>query len=81
MLVWHDLLGLTGHVPQFVKRYAELGSAAKTALEAYVADVRGRKFPEPRHTYEMAEGEAADISRLKAPWLKAQGKTRALSQP
>jgi 3-methyl-2-oxobutanoate hydroxymethyltransferase len=63
ILVWHDLLGLTeGHVPQFVKRYAELGSAAKTALEAYVADVRGRKFPEPRHAYEMAEGEAATFS-------------------
>jgi 3-methyl-2-oxobutanoate hydroxymethyltransferase len=58
ILVWHDVLGLTdGHVPQFVKRYADLGSAAKSALAAYVADVRGRKFPEPRHAYEMAEGE------------------------
>jgi 3-methyl-2-oxobutanoate hydroxymethyltransferase len=77
ILVWHDLLGLTeGHVPQFVKRYAELGSAAKTALEAYVADVRGRKFPEPRHAYEMAEGEAVTFS-AQGSGLKAQGKSRA----
>jgi 3-methyl-2-oxobutanoate hydroxymethyltransferase len=59
ILVWHDLLGLTpGHVPQFVKRYAELGASAKNALAAYVDDVRARTFPEPQHTYEMAEGEA-----------------------
>ena len=77
ILVWHDLLGLTeGHVPQFVKRYAELGSAAKTALEAYVADVRGRKFPEPRHAYEMAEGEAETFS-AQGSGLKAQGKPEA----
>ncbi len=59
ILVWHDLLGLTtGHVPQFVKRYADLGQSARAALEAYVADVRTRKFPEAEHTYAMAEGEA-----------------------
>jgi 3-methyl-2-oxobutanoate hydroxymethyltransferase len=59
ILVWHDLLGLsTGHVPQFVKRYADLGTAARAALEAYVTDVRSRTFPEPQHTYNMAEGEA-----------------------
>ena len=59
ILVWHDLLGLTtGHVPQFVKRYADLGETARAALEAYVSDVRTRKFPEAEHTYAMAEGEA-----------------------
>jgi 3-methyl-2-oxobutanoate hydroxymethyltransferase len=66
ILVWHDLLGLTpGHVPQFVKRYAELGASAKTALAAYVDDVRTRAFPEPKHTYEMAEGEAEVFAETK----------------
>ncbi|HET7217752.1 MAG TPA: 3-methyl-2-oxobutanoate hydroxymethyltransferase [Vicinamibacterales bacterium] len=66
ILVWHDLLGLTpGHVPQFVKRYAELGAAAKDALAAYVNDVRTRAFPEPKHTYEMAEGEAELFAATK----------------
>jgi 3-methyl-2-oxobutanoate hydroxymethyltransferase len=62
ILVWHDLLGLTpGHVPQFVKRYADLGHTAKDALESYVADVRAGKFPEAQHSYEMAEGEEEEF--------------------
>ena len=70
ILVWHDLLGLTlGHVPQFVKRYADLGTLAKAALEAYVNDVRSGSFPEPQHTYDMAEGEA-EIFKNR---LRAQG--------
>ena len=60
-----------------MKRYAELGGAAKTALEAYVADVRGRKFPEPRHAYEMAEGEAVNFSRLRAQGSRLRGKSEA----
>ena len=72
ILVWHDLLGLTpGHVPQFVKRYAELGASAKNALEAYVDDVRARTFPEPQHTYKMPaeEREAfeASASNVRTP--------------
>jgi 3-methyl-2-oxobutanoate hydroxymethyltransferase len=71
ILVWHDLLGLTaGHVPQFVKRYADLGSAAKSALEAYVADVRSRQFPQAEHTYPMADGERErfeqEVSELRS---------------
>jgi 3-methyl-2-oxobutanoate hydroxymethyltransferase len=70
ILVWHDLLGLTpGHVPQFVKRYAELGESSRNALEAYVSDVRGRKFPEPQHAYSMAEGEE-ELFQLEMTELK-----------
>jgi 3-methyl-2-oxobutanoate hydroxymethyltransferase len=58
VLVWHDLLGLTsGHVPSFVKRYADLAETARGAIEAYVADVRAGRFPEPRHTYAMSDEE------------------------
>jgi 3-methyl-2-oxobutanoate hydroxymethyltransferase len=68
ILVWHDLLGMTpGHVPQFVKRYAELGDAARIALEAYVSDVRARRFPEAQHTYAMAEGEQELLERELRP--------------
>ena len=74
ILVWHDLLGLTpGHVPQFVKRYAELGVSAKAALEAYVRDVRSGSFPEPQHTYDMADGEA---EIFKAAALKGGDESR-----
>jgi 3-methyl-2-oxobutanoate hydroxymethyltransferase len=59
VLVWHDLLGLSsGHVPLFVKRYADLAEITLSALRAYVADVRSGRFPEPHHTYSMREGES-----------------------
>jgi len=58
VLVWHDVLGLTsGHVPKFVKQYADLGHEIVKALEAYVADVQAGRFPEARHTYAMPDDE------------------------
>ena len=58
VLVWHDLLGLgTGPMPRFVKQYANLAPAIRSALEAYAADVRGGRFPEERHTYGMPDEE------------------------
>jgi 3-methyl-2-oxobutanoate hydroxymethyltransferase len=71
VLVWHDVLGLTaGHVPKFVKPYADLGATIRAALTAYVADVRAGTFPEAAHTYAMPEGERrafdAELRRRKA---------------
>ncbi len=52
VLVRHDLLGLhQGHVPRFVRRYAELGEAMRGAFERFVADVRERRFPSERESY------------------------------
>jgi 3-methyl-2-oxobutanoate hydroxymethyltransferase len=60
VLVYHDLLGLSeGHLPRFVKRYANLSREIRDALEAYAADVRGGAFPEQEHTYAMPEEELA----------------------
>ncbi len=58
VLVYHDLLGLTeGHLPRFVKRYANLSREIRDALEAYAAEVRSGAFPGPEHSYEMSEEE------------------------
>ena len=52
------MLGLTsGHVPKFVKQYADLGRDTLKALEAYVADVRSDRFPEAQHTYSMPDDQ------------------------
>jgi 3-methyl-2-oxobutanoate hydroxymethyltransferase len=60
VLVYHDLLGLTeGHLPRFVKRYANLSREIRDALEAYASDVRAGAFPGEEHTYAMAEDELA----------------------
>jgi 3-methyl-2-oxobutanoate hydroxymethyltransferase len=60
VLVYHDLLGLTeGHLPRFVKRYANLSREIRDALEAYVEDVRAGTFPGEEHAYAMPEEELA----------------------
>jgi 3-methyl-2-oxobutanoate hydroxymethyltransferase len=46
ILVTNDLLGMTaGHVPSFVKQYADLGNQVRGAFEAYAEDVRKGNFP------------------------------------
>ena len=60
VLVWHDLLGLyDGHAPRFVKQYADLATEIQRAVEAYIGDVRERRFPEEVHTYGMPAEELA----------------------
>ena len=52
VLVVDDMLGLfTEFRPKFVKRYAELGTAADEAIAAYAADVRSRAFPAAEHSF------------------------------
>lgn len=59
VLVTDDMLGLfTDFHPKFVKRYAELGTAAGAAIAAYAEEVRARKFPGPEHVFaETAPGK------------------------
>jgi 3-methyl-2-oxobutanoate hydroxymethyltransferase len=58
VLVWHDLLGLyEGRSPRFVKRYADIGTEIRKALETYADEVRTGRFPEDQHTYSMPEEE------------------------
>jgi len=64
VLVFHDLLGLfDGHAPRFVKRYADVRGQMVQGLEAFVDEVRARRYPEPEHGYTMAPDE---IERLQA---------------
>jgi 3-methyl-2-oxobutanoate hydroxymethyltransferase len=58
VLVFHDLLGIyDGHAPRFAKRYGELKEQMVTGVAAYAAEVRGRSFPGPEHTYSIDEAE------------------------
>jgi 3-methyl-2-oxobutanoate hydroxymethyltransferase len=71
VLVWHDLLGLTsGHVPRFVKQYADLNTTILDALQAYVADVKAAAFPTDSHTYSMPDEE---LTRFKAQITDPRG--------
>jgi 3-methyl-2-oxobutanoate hydroxymethyltransferase len=67
VLVFHDLLGIyDGHAARFVKRYANVREAMVKGVEAYAADVRERRYPEPEHGYTMAPDEAARLKQLLA---------------
>jgi 3-methyl-2-oxobutanoate hydroxymethyltransferase len=74
VLVWHDMLGLTsGHVPKFVKQYADLGRDTLKALEAYVADVRAGRFPEAQHTYSMPDDQRELFEAALMSFLDEKG--------
>ena len=52
VLVLHDMLGLNeGFTPKFLKRYAELGQAARDAVSRFGAEVRAGDYPGPEHTH------------------------------
>jgi 3-methyl-2-oxobutanoate hydroxymethyltransferase len=64
VLVYHDLLGLSeGHLPRFVKRYANLSAEIRDALSAYAEEVRSGAFPDDDHSYSM---DAAELAKFKA---------------
>jgi 3-methyl-2-oxobutanoate hydroxymethyltransferase len=65
VLVFHDLLGIyDGHAARFVKRYANVREAMVGGMEAFAADVRERRYPEPEHGYTMAPDEAERLRAL-----------------
>ena len=68
VLVYHDLLGLSeGHLPRFVKRYANLSAEIRDALTAYATEVRSGAFPGEEHTYAMPEEEQAEFEAATNP--------------
>jgi len=72
VLVFHDLLGLyEGVKPRFVKRYADLGTAAREAVGRYAEEVRSGVFPGPEHVFrdslDAAPGAASDQDQGKKP--------------
>lgn len=57
ILVFHDMVGCEGgYLPKFVKKYADLGTVIRGAVDAYQADVRSGAFPDDEHSYHMKPG-------------------------
>ena len=65
LLIVSDVLGLwEAFKPKFVKRYAQLADESVKALQAYVSEVRERKFPTEEHFYKMKPGEFEKLEGL-----------------
>lgn len=66
VLVYHDVLGMFDRfTPKFVRTYADLGTAAREALEQYGKDVRGGRFPGDKNTIYMSDDQAAQVRKIK----------------
>jgi 3-methyl-2-oxobutanoate hydroxymethyltransferase len=62
VLVYHDLLGLgDGHVPRFVRRYAETRGILVDAVRRWADDVRSGRYPVESETYGMPAVELAEV--------------------
>lgn len=57
VLVTTDVLGWYQFRLRFAKRYAEFGDLAQGAFAAYVAEVKGRRFPQDEHRFRIRREE------------------------
>jgi 3-methyl-2-oxobutanoate hydroxymethyltransferase len=52
VLVLHDMLGLNDQFnPKFLKRFAGLGEAVRSAVRTYAEEVRDGRYPGPEHSF------------------------------
>jgi 3-methyl-2-oxobutanoate hydroxymethyltransferase len=57
VLVIYDLLGMDDSFkPKFVRRYEQLATRIRTAVDAYVADVRDSRFPSAAESFFLDPG-------------------------
>jgi 3-methyl-2-oxobutanoate hydroxymethyltransferase len=62
ILVTEDMMGATfGHVPKFVRKYADVGATMREAAKAYAEDVRARRFPAEEHLYGVPAPKVAAV--------------------
>jgi len=64
VLVLHDMLGLYGEPPSFVKKYLDGRRLVVDALNAFDGEVKNSVFPEIKHGNNKRNGEVAE-----APYL------------
>jgi len=62
ILVFHDLVGLTfAPAAKFVRRYADLGAAIRSAVEHYREDVEHHAFPADTESYHLSEAAQKNL--------------------
>lgn len=76
ILVFHDLVGLSdGHLPKFVKKYADLAKIIREALISYAREVAEGIYPDSEHAYHLKPDQVKYLNRLKEKsWLKRKPK-------
>ena len=69
VLVMQDMLGLSGgHVPKFVKTFANLGEVMKNAFQSYDQEVKALQFPTPSQAYVKSDCPDDVLAQLEAAY-------------
>ncbi|HOW86481.1 MAG TPA: 3-methyl-2-oxobutanoate hydroxymethyltransferase [Candidatus Aminicenantes bacterium] len=78
VLVLHDLIGLsTGHLPKFVRKYADVHGVIAGAVGAYAEDVRAGRFPDDATSYHLKPtAPAAGPAPTRAAAARRKGRPR-----
>lgn len=63
VLVWQDMLGLSGRAPKFVRQFGTAADEIKKALSTYREEVESGKFPTNDHCYKI-RGEEELLDKL-----------------
>jgi 3-methyl-2-oxobutanoate hydroxymethyltransferase len=62
ILVFHDLVNLTGAAPaKFVRRYADASALFSESVQHYASDVRGGSFPADAESYHLPGEASAEL--------------------
>ena len=61
-LIFHDMFGLyPKFTPKFSKQYANVADVIVGGLGQYVEDVRRGRFPEPKHSFSIADQDFREL--------------------
>jgi len=66
VLVYQDMLGMSGFTPKFAKHFAEVGETMKEAFRAYDSEVKAGTFPAPENTYAKSDCSDEFLAALDA---------------
>lgn len=60
-----DMLGIASfYMPECIKKYANLSEETLKAFKAYVADVKGGRFPEEKHYFRLKPEEESKFKEI-----------------
>lgn len=64
VLVWQDMLGISGLLPKFVRQFAPVGDIMGKAFRDYITAVHDGAFPAEEHCYRIKD-EAEVLAKLR----------------
>ncbi len=66
ILIAPDILGLTTEKPKFAKNYCDIQETIIKAFGRYDKDVKGKKYPDAKHSYHIKSGELKKLIKTLA---------------